>query len=305
MKVSVLIGSRDRAEVLAHCLQSVLTQQYKPLEVLLLDDNSSQYLLEEQLGAHFQDERLRWFRSDRALGVAGGRNFLMRQATGDIFCVIDDDACFADDSSVSKLVLAFEHYPQIGILAFKIINHQSGRQRLRLPFTQHHLKKSPNIAQECNLVSYYIGCGHAIRRLVIEQCGGYWEDMMFGEEELDLSYRAIMRGFAIKYLPDVVVYHYPQPSVIGQTAKKRYSELHYHIRNRFFISYKYLPAINTPVYLTIWLAIYGLRALKLGAFGEFLSGIKAGVRLWKTIKRTPLSPQAIEYLKTNYGRLWY
>jgi GT2 family glycosyltransferase len=305
MKVSILIGSRDRIEVLAHCLQSVLTQQYKPLEVLILDDNSSQYYLEEQLAPKFQDERLRWFRSDKSLGVAGGRNFLMGQATGDIFCVIDDDACFADNSCVAQLVEALICYPKVGILATRIINHGVDQTTFLLPFSQQWRKKRPELLSERCLVSYYLGGGHGLRRSVIECCGDYQADLMFGEEELDLSYRSIEMGFEIMYLPEVVVHHYPQPSVIGDNGANGPSELYYHVRNRFFISYKYLPAFYIPIYLAAWLTTYGLRALKLGTFGEFLSGIKAGMKLRKTLKRTPLSPQAIKYLKTYYGRLWY
>jgi len=305
IKVSILIGSRDRVEVLTRCLESVLTQDYDSLEILVLDDNSSRYHLDELLAAKFQDARLRYFRSDKSLGVAGGRNFLMQQTTGDIFCIIDDDACFTDRHSVAQFIKTFEDYPCVGILATKVIEYRSSQVGLLIPFSQHWCKRRPHLIEERGLVSYYLGTCHALRRQVIEQCGNYQGDLMFGEEELDLSYRAIEQNFELMYLPDVVIHHYPQSSVVGQQGCRHRSELYYHVRNRFFLSYRYLPARYIPVYLTIWLSVYGVRALKSGAIEDFLAGIGAGWELISTLQRTPLSPKAIQYLKTHYGRLWH
>lgn len=305
MKVSLLIGSRNRPDVLNRCLQSALAQDHTPLEILVLDDASDQLRLDELIAAKFQDRRLCCFRTERSLGVAGGRNFLMQQATGDVFCVIDDDAYFADSRCVKRMVEAFESYPGVGILATRVIDHRSGEIGLLVPFSQAWLNKRPNLTTEAQLVSYYLGTCHAIRRRVVEACGGYQNDSMFGEEELDLSYRAISSGFQIMYFPYVTVHHHPQPSVIGGGSKNNPSELYYHIRNRFFLSYKYLPVVYIPVYLAVWITIYGLRAVKLNALKEFLLGIVAGVKLLTQLERTPLNSQAVHYLKTHYGRLWY
>jgi GT2 family glycosyltransferase len=305
IKVSILIGSRDRFDVLTRCLNSTLSQDYAPLEILVLDDNSSRYHLADLLAAQFQDTRLRCFRSDHSLGVAGGRNFLMQQAAGDIFCIIDDDAFFADTQAVVRFVKAFTDYPQVGLVATKVIDHRVGQERLLVPFSQRWCKKCPHLIQERSLVSYYLGGCHALRRQVVEQCGDYQYDLMFGEEELDLSYRAIEAGFEIMYLPEVVAHHYPQPSVVGTPGRQHRPELYYHTRNRFFLSYKYLPLRYIPVYLIIWLSVYGVKAVRLGALRDFLAGIGAGLQLVSTLRRAPLSSKSIQYLQTHYGRLWY
>ncbi|MCB9076456.1 MAG: glycosyltransferase [Anaerolineaceae bacterium] len=305
MKLSVLIGSRDRIDVLLRCLDHVLQQRCPSFEVLILDDNSSRYCLAEQITARFQDDRLRCFRSKTALGVAGGRNFLMQQAGGDIFCVIDDDAYFAHERCLAHIVDAFEHQPHLGILAAKVIDHQQGRTKLLVPFSRYARRKWPGIVNERQPVSYFLGTCHAIRRSVFETCGGYRADLMFGEEELDLSYRAVERKFELVYWPEVTVYHYPEASVVGRKAGYRHPELYYHIRNRFFLSYKYLPWPYIPVYLSFWLSVYGREALKLSAHREYLAGLKAGLAVLNSTDRTPLSGESVRYLKSHYGRLWY
>jgi GT2 family glycosyltransferase len=301
MKVSILIGSRDRFEVLQRCVASVGAQRYSPLEILILDDNSTQYRLDQRIAAQFQDHHLRCFRSDEARGVAGSRNFLMQQATGDIFCVIDDDAYFEDQDSVVQLVEAFKRDPKIGIIAAKVVDHQASQTRLLVPFSQRVRQRQPNLTHRTQRVSYYLGTCHAIRRGVIEACGGYRADSMFGEEELDLSYRAIEAGFELLYLPEVVVHHHPQASVVT----KQHPELYYHVQNRFFLAYKYLPTLYIPSYMIVWLSVYGLRAARQGSLPEFFRGIKAGLNVIESLQRSPLSAQAVQYLKAHYGRLWY
>jgi len=303
--VSVLIGSRDRPVSVIRCLHSVFSQDYHNLEVLVLDDNSSRYRLDELLASVFRDRRLRCFRSDISLGVASGRNFLMQWAKGEILCFIDDDAYFADSGCVSRIVEAFARNPQVGILATKIVDHQPSGENLFVPFSRWWRLWRRHLAETPQLVSYYVGGCHAIRRRVIEQCGNYQNDLFFGGEEMDLSYRAVQAGIQIMYLPSVVVHHYPAPSVANHHQSRYRSELYFYVRNRFFLAFKYLPSIYIPVYLSVWLCIYGLSALRRGAFREFLSGLLAGVIGLKNLQRTPLNQQAVTYLKSHYGRLWY
>jgi GT2 family glycosyltransferase len=305
MKISILINSRNRFEVLARCLRRALTQDYPDFEVLVLDDFSTTPLA-GLIAAEFTDSRLRCFRSEQALGVAGGRNFLMQQAAGDIFCLIDDDAVFADDHALARFAAAFDQFPQAGILTAKIINHYPHKTTLNVPFSKGWLKKRPELVDTPGKVSYFLGTCHAICRRVMNRCQSYRGDMMFGEEELDLSYQAIEQGFEIMYLPQVVAHHFPQPSVVGRPAgRKQRSESFYHVRNRFFLAYKYLPLGYIPVYLTLRLGICAAEAIRAGTFMDFLAGLVSGVRQLKTLSRTPLGPAAVRYQKNHYGRLWY
>lgn len=302
----MLIASRDRINVLALCVQSVLSQTYHPLEIVVLDDGSRQYHLANLLSAQFDDPRLRCLRVEESLGVAGARNLLMQQATGDILCFIDDDAFFQDDQAVARLVEAFNRQPSAGIIAVKVIDHYpTGHMRLSLPFTQRQLRRQPQLVTRPGRVAYYLGTGHAIRRNVLAVCGSYHSASKFGEEELDLSYRAIEAGFELHYLPDVTVQHFPQPSVVTRSGAHRHIELYYHVCNRFYLAYKYLPWQYVPVYLAVWLGMYGWRAVWQQAHREFCAGIRDGLKQLKSVRRTPLSRRAVAYLRNNYGRLWY
>lgn len=305
MKVSVLIGSRNRPNVLFRCLESVLCQDYSDLEILVLDDASDQVDLCRVLMEHFNDPRLRCLRSDVQLGVAGGRTQLMAEATGDILCIIDDDAYFEDSGAITRFIGVFHRDEQIGIVACKVVDHRPGYTDLLVPFPRRWRQRRPGITEQAQYVSYYLGGCHAIRREVIERCGMYAEGLMFGEEELDLSYRAIASGYRIYYEPAIVVHHHPHTSVVAKGKQGDVKELYHHIQNRFYLAYKYLPTRYVPVYLGVWLGRYLVEAIRNRALGTFFAGVRDGMLRLRRYQRTPINLQTQRYLQQHYGRLWY
>lgn len=304
VKVSVLIGSRNRPDSIIKCINSIIMQDYEPMEILILDDNSDLCDLREIISKNFNDKRLSCFRADTSLGVAGGRNLLMQKASGDIFIVVDDDAYFTDNNCITKIVEIFANNSQIGVIATKVINFD-GQKKLQVPFSKNSLKKQPELVNNTQLVSYYIGCCHAIHSRVIETCGFYQQNLVYGGEELDLSYRVIEAGFQILYTPNVVIHHCPEKSVVAQNRNGNSVELFFYTRNRIFLAYKYLPTVYIPIHLAIWMTRYAFTSFKNLSLREFINGILAGIRGLSEVQRQPLSDKAIKYLKSSNGRLWY
>ncbi len=305
MKVSVLIGSRNRPNVLSRCLESVLSQVYSDFEVLVLDDASDEVDLCRVLMERFNDPRLQCLRSDVQLGVAGGRNRLMAEAKGDILCIIDDDAYFEDSGAITRFVNVFRSDESIGIVACKVVDHRLGGTELLVPFPRCWRLLRRGITEQAQYVSYYLGACHAVRREVLERCGMYAAELVFGEEELDLSYRAVAAGYRIYYEPAIVVHHYPHTSVVAKGKRGDVKELYHHIQNRFYLAYKYLPARYVPVYLGVWLGRYLVEAIRNRALGTFFAGVRDGILRLKRYQRAPINPQTQRYLQQHYGRLWY
>lgn len=305
MMVSVLIGSRNRPRALVRCVRSCLDQDYEPFEVVVLDDASDEVDLCQVLANECNDPRVRCLRSASPLGVAGGRNLLMAEVNGDVLCVIDDDAVFGDRKCLSRIAEAFRKDPAVGILATKVINHDGDRVELFVPFSRAHRRRRPSIVEEEQLVSYYLGTCHAVRRQLIERCGGYQGGFVYGGEELDLSYRAIMARSRIKYVPSIVVHHLPEPSVVKRQKWVRSPELYFHVRNRLLLAYMYLPKRYVPSYVGVWVGYYLIRGLREFALGDVLRGIAKGLRDIRTQKRAPLTADAVAYLQRHHGRLWY
>lgn len=303
-QISVFILTRNRPKILRKCVESVLQQSGVSFELLILDDASDCGDTGEMMRNEYNDDRIRTWRSATSRGVAGGRNFLMEQARGEYLVSIDDDAVFETENELSRVPATFSEDPTTSIICFRIINHIQGEQKPLLPFSQVHVKNHPDCDKNRNYVSTYIGCGHAIRRSLIEQVGSYHPTLVFGTEEIDLSYRCIEAGHRISYEPGIVVHHHPQQSVVAG-SHRHHAELYYGIRNRIYVAYRYLPLKYLTVYIFVWLSRSILYGIRMNSLPDVARGCIAAVGFTRSVRRCPLDATAIAYLRRHDGRLWY
>lgn len=303
--VSFLIATRNRPDPLRRCLDSILLQQLSDYEVIVVDDHSDSGLQGDALEPWARDGRIRFIRHERPLGVVGARNRLMVEARGEFLLFLDDDAYFADSEGAARTVEALRSDPQVGIVAGKIVDHNGPHTQVLVPMAKRFRRRDPTLEDRRMLVSYFVGGFHAFRRSFIEECGTYQQDLVFGEEELDLSFRAIQGGYKILYLPTVVVHHVQQPSVLGAPGERRAKELYYMVRNRFYLAYRYLPWHSAVVFLFLWMGFLGWQAARFGFLSSYMGGLAAGINGIGSWRRRPLAPAQTAYLRKNYGRLWY
>jgi glycosyltransferase involved in cell wall biosynthesis len=88
--VSVVIPVHNGERFLGRTLASVLAQTYNPIEVVLIDDGSTDRtaIIVEAEAAH--DDRIRLFRTQK-VGVAAARNFGINKARGELIAPLDAD----------------------------------------------------------------------------------------------------------------------------------------------------------------------------------------------------------------------
>jgi len=93
MLVSVYIPSRNRFNLLRRAITSVLNQSVESLEVIVVDDCSTDPEYETLLSC-FNDQRLKVIRNSTALGACTSRNIAIKIANGDFVTGLDDDDFF-------------------------------------------------------------------------------------------------------------------------------------------------------------------------------------------------------------------
>ena len=106
--VSVIIPTRNRSALLSQTLRSVLWQQDVDLEVIVVDEASTDDTLD--VVAAFADARIRVIRNAAPAGVAAARNRGAADALGDWLAFVDDDDLWAPD----KLRLQLEEARVLG-----------------------------------------------------------------------------------------------------------------------------------------------------------------------------------------------
>ena len=88
--ISVIIPIYNTGKLLNRMLQSIQKQSYKDLEIILINDGSTDESEQECKKAEINDERIRYFYQENA-GVSSARNYGMKLAQGEYIAFLDSD----------------------------------------------------------------------------------------------------------------------------------------------------------------------------------------------------------------------
>lgn len=112
-KVSVVIPSYNRANCIERAIDSVFQQKVENLEVILIDDGSTdntREIIQNKYG-----DKVRYFYQENQ-GISGARNTGIKNARGDYIAFLDSDDYWCPDKLEKQMSLAEEH-PEYGLLA--------------------------------------------------------------------------------------------------------------------------------------------------------------------------------------------
>jgi processive 1,2-diacylglycerol beta-glucosyltransferase len=221
--VSVITATRNRARLLPRASRSVLAGLYPDIELIIVDDNSSDstWQVIEELQA--RDKRVIAIRMAKQAGSVKARWRGLAVSSGQFIAFMDDD----DLAWPNRVSAPLEHllmHPELDVVycAFEIVS-EAGRERGRT---------RPFDAKDYLDMKFDIGSGLMLmRRKVIEDVPfmSYYERAV----DYDWVFRVIRRGYRIDYCPAVVLDYNRTGSEESHLAGNVDAmQLHEDIRNR-------------------------------------------------------------------------
>lgn len=292
-KIDAVIATYNRSDCIVVAIDSLLAYRDQLGVVFVIVNGSTDNTL-HMLRPYESDDQVEIIVLDSNLGAPAGKNIGMRRSEADLLVVIDDDSEFFSDDPITTIRDIFEKNSNLGIIQFKIVNYD-----LKIIQKNEFPGNDPGKQADTEfLISSFTGAGHVIRKSMLDSIGYYPDSFFYGHEELDLSFRAINGGWVIKYCPEVGIYHKKNP--YGRLPENRMIEKM--VVNRMVISYSYLPLIYRLVSGILWL---GKSLLWSRSFLVPFNAYMLYQRSKRNIKRQPIGQKAMQYLKKNYGRLWY
>lgn len=143
-KVSIVVPVYNAEKYLGYCINSILSQTYTNLEVILVNDGSVDSSLEICRNYAEIDSRVRIIDVENG-GVSKARNLGIDYATGEYLQFVDSDDCIALDM-VEKMVSAVENYQMdLAVCSFQMVTLEN-----KLPI-QIQVCTSKGLGQECVL----------------------------------------------------------------------------------------------------------------------------------------------------------
>lgn len=109
-RVSVIIPTYNRASLVGETIRSVLSQEYSDLELLVLDDHSSDNT-KEVVGS-FKDPRINYLQHACNIGFAANWTYGVQLAKGKYLAILGDDDLYKQ-GFLQKRVEAFERHRNV------------------------------------------------------------------------------------------------------------------------------------------------------------------------------------------------
>jgi GT2 family glycosyltransferase len=264
--VSVVITTYNSDAVLEPCLNSVAALQYQPLEVIIIDNRSTDK--SKEILRRFED-RFRVIFNQENRGFAGGQNQAIRAARGEWVLSLNPDVLLAPDF-IAELIRAGEQNPSVGSLTGKLLRWLPDQAEHRsrvidstgiyfLRNLRHLDRGSEQLDQgqyeACEYVFGATGAAAVYRRQMIEDVsinGEFFDEAFFAyREDADLSWRAQLMGWQCLYVPTAVAWH------VRRVTPERFHHLpltiNWHsIKNRFLMRAK---NISPGLYLRLALPV--------------------------------------------------
>ena len=109
--VSIVIPTFARPDNLVRAIESVLNQTYKPIEIIVVDDNGRgtlyQVETENVLKPYIYKNQIKYLTHEINKNGSAARNTGFRVSKGDYVCYLDDDDVFAP-TKIEKQVARLE-----------------------------------------------------------------------------------------------------------------------------------------------------------------------------------------------------
>jgi glycosyltransferase involved in cell wall biosynthesis len=223
-KVTVCVTHRNRPTLVAAALASIRQQDYPNLEVVLVDDGSTDPKALKHLTSLERDFKRRGWRiirqPNRYLGAA--RNTAIAAATGDYVLFMDDDN-LATPGEIRTFVNAAVRSGADILTCFLNVFQSSAPAPTAPPIFVWPFLGG---AIGPGLLRNVFGDANAlVRRDVFDRIGGFTEDFGIGCEDWEFFARATLRGLRVEVVPEPLVLYRQSPQGMLQSTSQHANQM--------------------------------------------------------------------------------
>ena len=120
---SVVMPTRNRAKLLPFAIQSLLNQTFDDFEIIISDNFSSDET--PQIARSFDDKRIKYFRSDKALSINDSFEFALSHAIGEYISFLPDDDAFTPNALERVKQIIDDHQAEIVAFHYCFYNYDT------------------------------------------------------------------------------------------------------------------------------------------------------------------------------------
>lgn len=216
--VSVVIPTYNRRNTLPVSLDSVLNQTYSALEVIIVDDGSSDGTEDYVRG--LADERVRYFRNTVNRGPSAARNRGVELARGAYVAFQDSDDEWLPDKLEKQMALFRDTEKDLGMVYCEFAAYWEGKRKIVIPWKEIPYHRKHGDMFQILLLQSLIGTPTmVIRRDAFLDLGGFNETLR-AYEDYEFTVRFSQR-YAIGFVEEPLVKVNPLPDGVNTRLSDR------------------------------------------------------------------------------------
>jgi GT2 family glycosyltransferase len=232
--VSIIIPHYNGKEILIRCLESLHKVHEFPIEIILVDNASTDDSVTAAVEAF---PRMKVLKSHKNVGYAGGCNLGMQAARAAYFVLLNNDTVVSP-GALEMLYRVAEANPEIAAVQPKIKSISNKKYfdyagaaggfidifgfpfaRGRIFFT---IEEDAGQYDTAGEIFWASGTCTLLRRSALEKIGYLDESFFAHMEEIDLNWRLHLAGYRVWYAPEAAIYHNAGTTLRPETPHKIY-----------------------------------------------------------------------------------
>jgi hypothetical protein len=224
-------GLRYLGQGLKECLDSVLRTNYPNLEVIFVDNGSTDGSV-DFVRENFVKSEIRIIKNKNNMGFSEGFNTGIKASKGKYVALLSNDM-IVDPNWLKPVIELMESNQQVGLAGFKFLSYGNnniidcighylylgGRVKA---VGQHEIDRGQ---YNTNIDDFdFIGGAMVIRRKTLQQVGLFDPDFKVYSEDVDLCFRIRKGGYKTLYVHDAVIWHKHSLTLRGMDPKGLFRE---------------------------------------------------------------------------------
>ena len=285
MKVAVVILNWNGVQLLEQFLPSVVKNS--PEATVYVADNASTDNSISYVNTFFPTVKI--IKNDLNLGFAGGYNEALKSVDADLFALVNSDI-EVTENWLKPIITTFENEPKTAIIQPKILDYKRKEyfeyagaaggfiDKYGYPYCRGRifetLEKDNGQYDDTSEIFWASGACFFIRSSVYKELKGFDADFFAHQEEIDLCWRTINKGYTIMYNSASVVYHVGGATLQQGNPNKTFLNF----RNSLLMLTKNLPQKEIYSILFQRMILDGIAAIQFllkGKTNHFLAVLKA------------------------------
>ena len=240
--ISVIIVNWNGRKFLPECLESLRHQAYQRFSIILVDNGSNDGSIDFVIRNY---PEVKTIALPKNVGFSVANNIAIKTVHTEYVALLNNDAV-AYPLWLQSLIGALEAYPEAGFTASKMLFYDNPEiiDRTGDAYTRAGtglLRGRGEPASSYNKQEWVFGAcaGAALYRTrMLRDIGLFDEDFFLLYEDVDLSFRAQLRGYKCLYVPEAVVHHKGSGSIVYDSP----TSVYYSHRNLEWVYIQNMPA---------------------------------------------------------------